>query len=107
MGAKHRSRKEHTLRVFENWILTKMFGFKSDGVAGEWMRLCVELSNLNSSTNIIREIMSRKTRRERHVTHMGESKSPRRVLAARPERIYHLEELCAGRRIILKSFTKK
>ena len=107
MGAKLRSRKEHTLRVFEKRVLKKMFGPKSDGVAGDRMRLCEELYNLTTSTNIIREIKSRKTRRERHVTRMGESKSPCRVLAARPERRYHLEDLCACGRIILKSFAKK
>lgn len=47
-GAKLSLRKEHTPRVFENRVLTKMFGLKSDGVAGDWMRLCEELYNLNS-----------------------------------------------------------
>jgi hypothetical protein len=51
-----------------------MFESKSDGVAGEWMRLCEELYNLNSSINNIREIKSRNTRRERHVTRMGKVK---------------------------------
>jgi hypothetical protein len=106
-GAKLSSRKEHTPRVFENRVLTKMFGLKSDGVARDWMRLCEELYNLNCSTNIIREITSRKTRSERHVTRIGESKSPCSVLAARSERNYHLEDLCAGGRIILKSFARK
>jgi hypothetical protein len=64
MRAKLRSRKEHTPRVFENRVLTKMFRPKSDGVAGYWMLLCEELYSLKSSTNIIREIKSRKTRRE-------------------------------------------
>jgi len=107
MGAKLRSRNEHTPRVFENRVLTKMFGPKSDEVAGDWMRLCEELYNLNSSTNIIREIKSRKTRRERNVTRMGETQSTCRVLAARPEGRYHLENLYASGRIILKSFAKK
>jgi len=34
------------LRVFENRVLTKIFGPKSDGFAGDWMRLCEELYNL-------------------------------------------------------------
>jgi hypothetical protein len=84
-----------------------MFGPKSDGVAGDWVRLCEEIYKLKSSKNIIQEIKSRKTRRERHVARMGESKSPCRVFSARPERIYHLEDLCAGGRIILKSFAEK
>lgn len=107
MGVKLRSRKEHKPRVFENRVLTKMFGSKSDGIARDWMRLCEELYNLNSATNIIREIKSRKTRRERNVTRMGESKSTFRVLAARSEGRYHLEDLRADGRITLKSFAKK
>jgi len=32
-------REEHRLRVFENRVLRKMFGPKSDEVTGEWRRL--------------------------------------------------------------------
>jgi hypothetical protein len=27
------------LRVFENWVLRRIFGSKRDGVTGEWRRL--------------------------------------------------------------------
>jgi len=40
-----------------------MFGPKSDGAAGDWIRLCEELYKLNSSTNIIREIKLRKNKK--------------------------------------------
>jgi hypothetical protein len=32
------SRKQHTLRVFENRVLTIIFGPKSDEVMGEWRK---------------------------------------------------------------------
>jgi hypothetical protein len=32
-------REEHSLRVFENKVLRKIFGPKKDEVAGEWRRL--------------------------------------------------------------------
>jgi hypothetical protein len=32
-------KEEHRLRVFENWVLRKMFGPKRDEVRGEWRRL--------------------------------------------------------------------
>jgi hypothetical protein len=32
-------REEHSLRVFENRVLRKIFGPKRDGVRGEWRRL--------------------------------------------------------------------
>ena len=32
-------REEHRLRVFENWVLRRIFGPKRDDVTGEWRRL--------------------------------------------------------------------
>ena len=32
-------REEHRLRVFENRVLRRIFGAKSDGVTGEWRKL--------------------------------------------------------------------
>jgi len=32
-------REEHRLRVFENRVLTRIFGPKRDGVTGEWRKL--------------------------------------------------------------------
>jgi len=31
--------EELRLRVFENWVLRRMFGPKRDGVTGEWRKL--------------------------------------------------------------------
>jgi hypothetical protein len=56
-------REEHRLRVFENWVLRRIFGPKRDAVTGEWRKLHnVELHNLYSSPNIIRMIKSRRMR---------------------------------------------
>jgi hypothetical protein len=48
-------REEHKLKVFENKVLTRIFGPKRDGVMGGWRKLHNEgLHNLYSSPNIIR-----------------------------------------------------
>jgi hypothetical protein len=48
-------REEHTLLVFENRVLRRIFGPKRDGVIGGWRKLhSEELHNLYSSPNIIR-----------------------------------------------------
>jgi hypothetical protein len=55
-------REEHRLRVFENRVLTRIFGPKRDEVTGEWRKLHNELHDLYSSANIIRMIKPRRTR---------------------------------------------
>jgi len=35
-------RQENRLRVFENWLLRRMFGSKKNEVRGEWRRLYKE-----------------------------------------------------------------
>jgi hypothetical protein len=53
-------REEYRLRVFENWVLRRIFGPKRDEVTGEWRRLHnKELYALYSSPNIIGMIKSR------------------------------------------------
>jgi hypothetical protein len=55
--------EEHTLRVFENRPLRRIFGLKRDEVTGDWIKLHnEELHNLYSASNIIQMIMSRKMR---------------------------------------------
>jgi hypothetical protein len=50
-------REEHTLRVFENRVLRRIFGPKRDEVTGGWRKLHnKELHNLYFSQNIIRVI---------------------------------------------------
>ncbi|KAJ4436661.1 hypothetical protein ANN_16792 [Periplaneta americana] len=79
-------REEQRLRVFENKILRKIFGAKSDEVTGEWRKLHnTELHALYSSLDIIRTIKSRRLRWAGHVARMGESRNAYRVLVGRPE----------------------
>jgi hypothetical protein len=50
-------REEHRLRVFENRILSRIFGPKTDEVTGECRMLHnEELHNLYSSPDIIRQV---------------------------------------------------
>ena len=53
-------RKERNLRVFENWVLRRIFGPKRDELTGEWRRLHKEeLNELYSTPNIVRVSKSR------------------------------------------------
>ncbi|KAJ4428817.1 hypothetical protein ANN_25810 [Periplaneta americana] len=80
------TREEHSLRVFENKVLRKIFGAKRDEVTGEWRKLHnTELHALYSSPDIIRNIKSRRLRWTAHVARMGESINAYRVLVGRPE----------------------
>jgi hypothetical protein len=50
-------REEHRLRVFENRVLRRIFGPKTDELTGEWRKLHnKELHNLYSSPDIIRQV---------------------------------------------------
>jgi hypothetical protein len=65
-------KEERRLRVFENMVLRKIFGPKTDEVSGEWRKLHKEeLKDLYSSSNIVRLIKSR-MRRAGHVAGMEE-----------------------------------
>jgi hypothetical protein len=53
-------REEHRLRVFENRVLRRIFGPKTNEVTGGWKKLHnKELYYLYSSQNIVRMIKSR------------------------------------------------
>jgi hypothetical protein len=59
--------------VFENRVLSRIFGPNRDGMTGEWRKLHnEELHNLYSSPSIIRQIESRQMRWAGHVVRMGE-----------------------------------
>jgi uncharacterized membrane protein len=65
-------REEHRLRVFENRLLRRIFGPKSDEEES-WRKLHNdELHSLYSSLNIVRVIKSRRMRWKGHVARMGE-----------------------------------
>jgi hypothetical protein len=56
-------------------LLRRIFGPKWDEVTGEWRKLHNgELHNLYSSSDIIRQIKSKRMRWAGHVAHMGEGR---------------------------------
>ena len=68
-------------------MLRRIFGPKRDEVIGEWRRQHnEELNDLDSSSNTVQVIKSRRMRWARHVAHMGEERGVYRVLLGKPER---------------------
>jgi len=65
-------REEHGLRMFENWVLRRIFGHRRDEVIREWRKLHTEkLNDLYSSPSIVRVMKSRRMKWAGHVTPMG------------------------------------
>jgi len=61
------------MRVFENKVLRRIFGAKSDEATGEWRKLHNEkLNDLYCSPNIVRVIKLRRISWAGHVARMGE-----------------------------------
>jgi len=74
------------LRVFENRVLRRIFGYKRGEVTRDWRKLHNEdLSDLHSSPNIIRVTNSRRMRWAGHVALMEERRGVHRVLMGKPE----------------------
>jgi hypothetical protein len=72
--------------VFKNRVRRRIFGPKGDEVTGEWRKLhSEELHILYSSSNIIRQIESRRMRWAGHVARMGEERNVYRVLMGKPD----------------------
>jgi hypothetical protein len=78
--------------VFENRVLSRIFGPKRDEVTGKWMKLhSEELHDLYSSPDIIRQIKLRRMGWADHVARMGEGRNLYRVLVGKPEGKDHLK----------------
>jgi hypothetical protein len=72
--------------VFENRILRRIFGPKSEGVAGGWRRLHnEEFRHLYASPNIIRVIKLRKMRWAGHTARMGNMRNAYNILVGEQE----------------------
>ena len=66
--------------MFENKILGKIFGAKRDEITGEWRKLHnAQLHAMYSSSNIIRNLKSRRLRWARHVVRIEQSRNAHRV----------------------------
>ena len=85
-------REERKLRVFENKVLRRIFGPRSDEVTGEWRRLHNEEINvLYSSPNIVRVIKSRRMRWAGNVARMVEERGVYRLFVGKPEGEIYIE----------------
>jgi hypothetical protein len=79
-------KEERRLRVFENRVLRRVFGPKSDEVTGEWRKLHnEELSDLYLLPNIVQVVKKRRMRRAGHVERIVEGRGVHRVLLGKPE----------------------
>jgi hypothetical protein len=79
-------KEERRLRVFENRVLRRIFGPKTNETTGEWRKLHnEELNCLYSLLNIARVIKSRRMRWAGHVARTREGRGVHRVLVGKPE----------------------
>ena len=77
-------REERRLRVFENRILRRIFGPKSDA-NGEWRRLHnEELHSLYRAPNIVKVIKSTRPRWVGHVARIGEGRGALKIVIGTP-----------------------
>ena len=101
-------REELRLRVFENKVLRRIFGSKTDEVTAEWRRLHNEdLNDLYFSPGLVRVISSRRMRWAGHVARKGEMRDVYRVLVGNPRERRHLEDPLLDGRIILRWIFRK
>jgi hypothetical protein len=78
--------KEHRLRVFEDRVLSRIFGPKRDEVTGGWRKLHNdEHHNLYYSPSTIRMINSRRMRWSGQIARMGTKTNAYRILVGKPE----------------------
>jgi hypothetical protein len=78
-------KEKDRLRVFENWVLRKMFDPKRDEITGEWRRLYEkELYYLHSSPNI-RVIKLKRMRWAGNLTRIGKKRAGYMCLVGKSE----------------------
>jgi hypothetical protein len=78
--------EERRLRVFEKWMLRRIFEPKWDEIRGEWRKLHnEELNDFRCSPNIVRVIKTRRVRWVGRVTHVGERRDAYRFVAGKSE----------------------
>ena len=71
--------------MFENMVLSKVFGPKMDEITEEWRKLHnEEFSDLHPLSNIVRVVKSRRMRWAGHVARMGEGRVVHKVLVGKP-----------------------
>jgi hypothetical protein len=81
--------------MFENRVLTRIFGSKRDEVTGGWRKLHnEELHNLYSSSSIIRMIKLRRMRWAGHVAR--KERTAYRILVGKPETKRPLRRCSSG-----------
>jgi hypothetical protein len=79
-------REERKLRLFENRVLRRIFGSKSDETTGEWGKLHIEkLNDLFCSPNIVRVIKTRRKRWAGKEARKGERRGAYRGSVGKPE----------------------
>ena len=76
-------REDRKLRVFENSVLRRIFGPKSDEVMGEWRKLHNEPNDLYCSPSTVQVIKLRRMRWSGCVALMG--RGVYRVMVGKPE----------------------
>jgi hypothetical protein len=95
-------REEHRLRVFENKVLSRIFGPKR-GDDGSWRKFHNdELHNVYPSPNIVRMIKSKRMRWEGHVARRGRGEVFTGFWLGGPKRRDHWEDLGIGEKITLR-----
>jgi len=73
-------KEERKMKAFENRMLRRIFGRRRDEVIGEWKKLHIEeLYDLNSSSNSVPVIKSRRMKWTGHVALNGESRGVWRI----------------------------
>jgi hypothetical protein len=80
-----RKKEENNLRVFENTMLRRIFGPKTDEVTGEWRKLYnEEFNDLYLSPSIVCVIKLKRMRWLVHVACLAEGRVMYRVLVGKP-----------------------